>query len=83
MKKIVKSQHILMKIEKKIKKQFQDTCEENSMTMSYVLHNFIKSYIEENERKKREKIELLYKQSNTMYKIRTLQDELDNYNYNQ
>jgi len=83
MKKIVKSQHILMKIEKKIKKQFQDACEENSITMSYVLHNFIKSYIEENERKKREKIELLYKQSNTMYKIRTLQDELDNYNYNQ
>ena len=72
-----------MKIEKKVKKQFQDACEENSMTMSYVLHNFIKSYIEENERKKREKIELLYKQSNTMYKIRTLQNELDNYNYNQ
>jgi len=83
MKKIVKSQHILMKIEKKLKKQFQDACEENSMTMSYVIHNFIKSYVEENERKKREKIELLYKQSNTMYKIRTLQDELDNYNYNQ
>ena len=72
-----------MKIEKKLKKQFQDACEENSMTMSYVIHNFIKSYVEENERKKREKIELLYKQSNTMYKMRTLQDELDNYNYNQ
>jgi hypothetical protein len=72
-----------MKIEKKLKKQFQDACEENSMTMSYILHNFIKSYVEENERKKREKIELLYKKSNVMCKIHTLQNELDNYDYNQ
>jgi len=83
MKKIVKSQHILMKIEKKLKTQFQEICEENSMTMSYILHNFIKSYVEENERIKKEKIELLYKESNVMYKIRTLQDKLDNYDYNQ
>jgi antitoxin component of RelBE/YafQ-DinJ toxin-antitoxin module len=72
-----------MKIEKKLKKQFQDACKENSMTMSYILHNFIKSYVEENERIKKEKIELLYKESNVMYKIRTLQDKLDNYDYNQ
>jgi len=83
MKKIVKTQHILMKIEKKLKKQFQDACEENSISMSYVLHNFIKSYIEDNERIKREKIELLYKQSNVKFQINRLQEELDNYNYNQ
>lgn len=75
-----KTEQILMKIQGELKNEFQQICEYNSTSMSAVLNNFIKSYVEEEGAKMRkEKIQMLLERRKLRLQIEQLQEQLDNY----